>query len=184
MRHSENGDLRVNPRQIGLERSAQETGLGFVRAHGPEGSSLLGPRSARSTAADERHVADVDFEAVCRAKRIGHRDRASLADLPARATGRAVQVPVLGRRHDVELLVPIGGVAVSDEAQFLEHVEGPMHGRWDGRGVARTALLDQLCRGDVAVPFREHLNHGGALWSPAQATAAQPLAEAAPRLGM
>ncbi len=91
---------------------------------------------------------------------------------------------MLGRRHDMELLAPIGGVAVTNEAQFLEHVEGSMHGRWDGGGVPRTTLLDQLCCGDVAVAFREYLNHGGALWSPAQAPAAQKLSDAAPRLGM
>ncbi len=40
MRHTEDGDSRVELRQIGLDRSAKEADLGFVHAHEREGTSV------------------------------------------------------------------------------------------------------------------------------------------------
>ncbi len=42
MRHTEDGDSRIELRQIGLDRSAKEADLRFVHAYGREGTSLSG----------------------------------------------------------------------------------------------------------------------------------------------
>jgi hypothetical protein len=92
-----------------------------------------------------------------------------------------VQVPVLLLRQDVELLAPVGGVPVTDQPELLEHVERPIHGGRDGRGLPGATPFDELCAGDVAVGLGQRLDDRPALRSPAQPALAQPLVDGAPR---
>jgi hypothetical protein len=75
---------------------------------------------------------------------------------------------MLGLREDVELLSPIGGVAVADDAELLEDVEGPIHGRRDRVGVERTTTVDELGTCHVAIHLRQDLDKDAPLRRPAQ----------------
>ena len=72
-------------------------------------------------------------------------------ELPLGATALAVQVTVSDIREHVELLSPVRPVAVAEDAQLLQHVQGPVDGRRDGARVDLAAALDELRAGDVAV---------------------------------
>ena len=100
----------------------------------------------------------------------------SCTDLPASATGGAVQVSMHPHRADVELLAAISAVAVLDQAKLLEHVEGAIHGRRDRSQIDRPTALDQLRAGDVPLARGEHLDHRAALRRPAQAPFTELLA--------
>ena len=94
---------------------------GVDRRQAEEGAAHLGgvTGGARGAAPHHRHVRQVDLEAVGSAE--GSDDRIGLrrADLGACAAVGAIQVSVLGIGPDVELLAPIGSVAVTDQAQLL-----------------------------------------------------------------
>jgi len=62
-----------------------------------------------------------------------------------------VQVAVRRDGLDVEFLASVGAVAVPDQAQLLEDVEGPVHGRGDRRRIDLPAALNQLGARDVPV---------------------------------
>ena len=101
-------------------------------------------------------------------------------DLPGRTTIGAVQVPMDRGRQDMELLAPIGGVAVAEQAEFLEHVERAVDGRWDRRRVDLATAFHQFGAGDVAVSPRQDLDERAALGRPAQSPRPQPIANALP----
>jgi len=96
-------------------------------------------------------VADIDLEAVRASKGLGNGGCTRFADFPRGAARGAVEVAMLLGWEDVELLATIGGVAVTDQSEVLQHVQGPIHGRRDGRGVSRSAALDEVSSGDVAI---------------------------------
>jgi hypothetical protein len=81
-------------------------------------------------------VGDVDREALSTVEG-GHRfdDRLVTGrELPGPAAAAAIEVGVLGRGQDVELLATTRAVAVADHPEILEHVEGAIDGRRDGVG--------------------------------------------------
>lgn len=73
-------------------------------------------------------MANVDLEAVGRPKGFGDGPRPGLADFPRGAASGAMEVSVLLGRQDVELLAPVGIVAVTDEPQLFEDVERAVDG--------------------------------------------------------
>ena len=91
-----------------------------------------------------------------------------------------MEVAVLARRQHVELLAPVGTVAMADQPQVFEHVQRPIDRRWDCRRVERPAPLDELAAGDVAVRPGQHLDQRPALGRPAQPAGAQAFAYVAP----
>ena len=123
---------------------------------------------------------DVDLEAVRRPQRLPDGGRRPEADLPRRPASGAVEVTMLGRREDVELLATISAVPMPDEPELLEDVERAVHRGRDRGEVARAALLHQLGSSDVTIGLGEHLDHGAALRRPAQAAAAEPRSDAIP----
>lgn len=89
-------------------------------------------------------------------------------------------MPVVPRRKDMELLSAVSGVTVPHQPELLQHVQGSMHRRWNGRMVARAAALHELGSGDVTVGAREDVDHGRTLRRPAQALGAEPVGDAIP----
>ena len=94
-----------------------------------------------------------------------------------------MQVAVQALRTDVELLSPIGTVAVLHQSEVLEHIQGPIHRRRDRGWIDDTAALEELGTGDVPVAAGERLDHRASLRGPAQATLTEPLPNAGPRFG-
>ena len=86
-----------------------------------------------------------------------------------------------GGRQDVELLAPVGAVAVAEQAELLEHVERAIDGRGD-RARGRSPGSARRARTPVTWPsvFDEDLDERPALWRPAQAAGAQPVAHVRP----
>ncbi len=82
--------------------------------------------------------------------------------------------------QDVELLAAVGGVAVAEQAELLEDVERPIHGRRDRARVDLAAALDELGAGDVTVGPGEDLDQGPALGRPAQAARPQTIPDTGP----
>ena len=119
---------------------------------------VRGPAARAAT--DEGQVRHVDLEVALRRERPegGHDGRIVGGQVGLAAAATAVQVAVLGRRQDVELLATVGRVAVADDAELLEDVEGAVHGRGDGARVEGPAAVDQLGAGDVAVGLRQDLD--------------------------
>ena len=97
-----------------------------------------------------RHV---DFEAALRRERVDRRQdgRVVGGQLPLPAAALAVQMAVLGLRQDVEFLPAVCPVAVAENTQLLEHVQGPVDGRGDRPGIQLAAALDELRAGDVSI---------------------------------
>ena len=91
-----------------------------------------------------------------------------------------MQMAVRGNWLDVELLPPVRAVAVTEQAQILEHVERPVDRGWDGSRVNFPAALDELGAGDVTVGSRQHLDERPPLRRPAQAAGAQLIAHLRP----
>lgn len=83
-------------------------------------------------------------------------------------------------RSHVELLPPIGAMAVADEPDLLEDVEGAVHRGWDGGGVDGATALDQLDPRDVPSRSSKDGNYRSALRRPAHAPIVQPLTHARP----
>ena len=141
MRDAEDGDVGVEPGQVGLERRAEEARRRWIGTHEPERSSgRVGPLAgvgAVTAAADEGDVPDVDLEAVVRSKGLGDGRRPGRSHLPRRTALRTVEMAVLRRREDVELLATIGAMAVADQSELLQHVERAIDRRRNGRRVAR-----------------------------------------------
>lgn len=128
--------------------------------------------AAGPAATDDRHVRQIDREAATGLDRGDHLRRLIGPDLPRAAAVLAVEVAVLALGQDVELLPSVGAVGMTDEAELLEDVERPVHGRGDGPGVQRPAALDEIRAGDMAVGRRKDLDEGPPLRRPAQATGA------------
>ena len=85
--------------------------------------------------------------------------------------------------ENVVLLATVRAVAVPDEAQILQHVEGAVDGR-GGRGpVALSAAGYQLRRRYVALVLSEDLDQGAALGRPAQAARADAIGDPVPGAG-
>ena len=125
-------------------------------------------------------MADVELEPVSAAKRVGHRLSAPLVDLPGLATGRAVKVAVRARRKDVELLPAVGTMAVSHEAESLQHVERAIHRRRGRPRIPGPATLDKLGAGDVPVRSGEDVDDRLALARPTQPSTAQHISDRLP----
>lgn len=125
-------------------------------------------------------MADVELEAARSEQRLADRRGLLAADLPGRATDRAVQVTVLSGREDVELLTAIGAEAVAHEPKLLEHIQRAVHRRWDRRRISRPAPFHQLARGDVAIGLGKYLDDSAALRCPAQPTIPQALGDSVP----
>jgi len=125
----------------------------------------------------------VELEAVSGADAVdgGDDHRVVGRHLPRARADAAVQMSVLRSGQDVELLPPVGAMAVTDDAEILEHVEGPIDGRWDGVRIAAPAAFDELGAGDVTMDLGEHLDEDAPLWRPAQTARAQPVRDAGPR---
>ena len=92
----------------------------------------------------------------------------------------AVQVAVHGAGQDVVLLATVGPVAVADDPELLEDVEGPVDRRGDGRRIALPAPLDELGAGDVALGLGQHRDERAPLGRPAEPAVVQALAHGSP----
>jgi len=127
-------------------------------------------------------VRHVDLEVALRGERAdGDPDgRVIGGQIGLAPTASTVEVPVLGRREDMELLAAIGGVAVADDTEVLEDVERPVHRRRDGPRIEGATAVDQLGAGDVAVRVRQHLYEDPALRGPAQPTGSQSTGDVIP----
>ena len=87
---------------------------------------------------------------------------------------------MLDRGQDVELLAPVGPVAVADQPELLEDVEGPVDRRRRRLRVDLAAALDELAAGDVPVRPRQDVDERPALRRPAQTALVEALAEVRP----
>src|SRR4029079_8314416 len=114
-------------------------------------------------------VIDVDVEAAAPAKALDERPELLRLELPRAAAARAQEVAVDRRPGRVGLLAAAGPVAVADDAQLLEHVQGPVHRRRRGRWIDRPAAIDQLGAGHVALDAGEDVDQHATLVRPAQA---------------
>ena len=104
-------------------------------------------------------------------------------DLPGAMAERAVQVTVLARRSDVELLASVEPVGMADEADVLEDIQRAVDRRRRGLRVLGAAALHQLGARDVSVGPGEHLDEQPALRRPAQPTLVEALADLVPAVG-
>ena len=139
--------------------------------------------AAVGAATDQGQVRDIDLEAAAALEGVErcHARPGRRWPGPTRPPQRAaVQVAVLGRRQDVELLAPIGAVAVADDAELLEDVERAVDGGGDRARVDRPTALDQLGPGHVAVGRGEDLDEDAPLRRPAQAASAEALRDGLP----
>lgn len=86
--------------------------------------------STRRTRADDRDVRDVDLEPAPRFERLDGGDDTPIVavELPLAAARAAVEMTVLGRGQHVEFLSPVGSVAVAQDAELFQDVEGSVHG--------------------------------------------------------
>src|SRR6476660_1277103 len=100
----------------------------------------------------QRQVGDVDLEAALAPYSLDGRDDHRIVgrQLPRAGADAAVQVGVLSGGQDVELFATVRAVAVADDPELLEDVEGSIDGRRDGVRVARTTPVDELGTGDMA----------------------------------
>ena len=184
MRDAQDGHLGVDSCQIDLDRRIQEACFGGYRPHvGQTTSASAAACCALATAAHEGDVADVDLEAVPRPQGFSDGRPASSADLPRCAASGAAQVAVVLRREDVELLAAIGGVAVPNQPELLEHVKRAIDGRRNGRWLARSTALDEIRTRDVIVDPGKDLDDRAPLRRPAEATLTQPIGDGVPRGG-
>lgn len=125
-------------------------------------------------------MSDVDLEAVYVSKRRLDGRSLRALELPGGAALGAVQVAVLLKWPDVELLAAIGTVAMADQAELLEHIERPIHRGWDRGGVPRATALHELRAGDMPIGLSQDLDHRPALGSPAQAALTEAIAHGVP----
>lgn len=125
-------------------------------------------------------MADLDLEAVAGTDGLGDVGGAPLPDLPARAALGAVEVAVLVAGEDMKLLVAVGAVAVTHEAELLEHVERAIHRRRDRRRILCTTSVHEVRGRYVAVGLRQDPDDCPTLPGPAQAALAQALANGVP----
>ena len=133
------------------------------------------------TLADDRDMGCVDFESLWRedaSDRLG----LGVGDFPLLLARRTVQMTVVGHRSDVELLAPIGAVAVPNHAELLQHVQSAIDGGRDDARVEPPTPLDELGPGDVTARPSQHIDDGAPLWRPAEATLTQPPRKRRPRL--
>src|SRR5918995_1953331 len=126
-------------RSVSISAPRKPISGGFVCT----GRSLSAAGSAFPAAADQRHVPDVDLEAVAGTERCSDGGRTPSSDLPRLPAAGAVEVPVLVDGAHVELLAAVGAVAMPDEAQVFEHVERAVHRRRDGVRTACSAAVDE-----------------------------------------
>ena len=125
-------------------------------------------------------MADVDLEAVPAPEGVAHRIGAVGVDLPGGAALGAVQVTVIGRGQDVEFLPSVGAVAMTDETQLLQDVQGAVHRRRDGGRVDGPASVHELGAGDVILDAGQHLDHVATLRRPAQTAGAEAILHVLP----
>jgi len=92
------------------------------------------------------------------------------------AADLAMEVPMLGRGPDVELLAPIDAVGMADQADILEDSERPVHRGRRGCRVDRAAPLDEIAARDMAVRPVEDLEDQPALRRPTHPRPAEMLA--------
>lgn len=116
----------------------------------------------------------IHLEATLQPHRPHERFRLGGLDLPRSTAGRAVQVTVIGRRKDVELLATVSPVRVPDEAELLQHVEGAVDGRWDRVRVHLAAAIEELRARDMALRLGEDADQESPLGRPTETTVAQP----------
>ncbi len=91
-----------------------------------------------------------------------------------------MHVAVNRRRQDVELLAPIGGVAVAEQTELLEDVERPIDGRRDRARIDLAAALDELGAGHVTVGPGEDLDEGPSLGRPTKPARPQTIPDTRP----
>ncbi len=180
--------VRVSPQGGGspvlIEEVRPSPMLPAAAASGPYGSLVRG--SGRRRAVQAAHVPLIvmcDRSTTNARPGVEHaRDRVGLVgrDLPRRPAAPAVEMAVVGRRQDVELLAPVHAVVVAEVAQALEDVERPVHRRRGRRRVELAAALDELRPGHVAVAAAQHLDQRPALRRPAQALRVEAVADLVP----
>ena len=87
---------------------------------------------------------------------------------------------MLDCRQDVVFLSPVRSVAMTDQADLLENVEGAINRRRYGLRVELAAALDQVGPGDVAVDAGKDLDQQAPLRRPAKAARPKPLRDDRP----
>ncbi len=130
----------------------------------------------------QRQVRHIDFEPP---RGIERRDRGGDGgilgrELPGAAAATAVQVGVLARGQDMELLATVGTVTVAEDAQLLEHIERAVDRRRDRVRIDRATALDELGAGHVAVGIGQDLDQDPALRGPPQAARPQSIRDPGP----
>jgi len=146
-------------------------------------SGMVAGGLARGTDPGECQMRHVDLEAASCTDGLDGRDDDRIVgrQLPGTGADAAVEVRVLGGRQDVELLAPIGSMAVADHAELLEDVERSVDGRRDRVRIARATTVDELRPGDVAVDLGQHLDEDPPLGRPAQSLGTKLIGDAGPR---
>jgi hypothetical protein len=125
----------------------------------------------------------VDGEAVARTEKLAHRSHLIFGDLLDGAAAAAVEVTVLDCRQDVVFLSAVRSVAMPDQADLLENVEGAIDRRRYRLRVELAAALDQVGSGDVAVDAGKDLDQQAPLRSPAKTARPKPLRDSRPWVG-
>ena len=127
-------------------------------------------------------MGDVDLEAALPPYCLDGRDDDRIVgrQLPRAGADAAVQVGVLSGGQDVELFATVRAVAVADDSELLEDVEGSIDGRRDGVRVARTTPVDELGTGDMAVDLGQDLDEDPPLGRPAQPLGSKMVRDAGP----
>lgn len=141
------------------------------------------PLGAVGAAADQGEVREIELKAAFPLDAGDEGRHLRVVQLPLATALRAVQVPMIGGRLDVVLLLPACTVAVADEAQLFQDVEGSVHRRGHRGRVQESAALDDFGPGHVPFACREDLDHLSPLRRPAQSAATEVAADRGPRLG-
>lgn len=125
---------------------------------------------------------EVGLEPAALAQRSDQIGRLGGLHIPGGAALGAVQVAMLRRRQDMELLASVSAVTVLDDADLLKDIQCPVDGGRDGLRVDRTAPLDEFSARDVTVRLRKHVHKDTPLWRPAHPSLVQPSAHRGPRV--
>ena len=125
-------------------------------------------------------MVEIDRERPLAFERLDEGRRLVLADLPGRAAADAMEMAVRGDGADVELLAAVGAVAVAEQAELLEDVQGPIDGRWRRRRVDGAAALDEPGAGHVAFGVRQDVDERPALGCPAQTSGTERVPDVGP----
>jgi hypothetical protein len=88
-----------------------------------------------------------------------------------------MEVPVVGRGPDVELLAPVAAVCVTDDAEVFEDAQGSVHRRWCRPRVDFPTAFDKFAAGDVTISPGQDVEEQPPLRRPAKAAGTEVVAD-------